>query len=128
MIFRGNAQGGAQLLPYTNTSGGTLAEGDIVILDTAATRSVKTVAVAGSNDPLLVVIGGAAGAVVWCAERGDVLVSCDAVAVVAGAGLGTSGAVKVATTVAVPIVFNVACIAVQAKGAGAGTVRARLIR
>lgn len=84
-------------LPYQNTSGGSLAYGDIVVFDPAADDSVTTSTT--PDDPLVagaVVVGGAAGATVWVARGGkiNVVVRAFATPISPGDMVTTSGTAK----------------------------------
>ena len=59
-------------VPLTNKTGGSLAVGDVVILDTANNDAVKLAAAASDPVPMVVVEGGANDAVIWVARAGKV--------------------------------------------------------
>ena len=78
--------------PYVNKSGGALAVGDVVVIDTTVDQAVTTTTSAGSTLVAgVVAIGGAADETVWICQSGicKMRVYGAAVAITRGAILGT---------------------------------------
>ena len=126
-----NATGRTELtVGLTNNSGGTLSDGDVVILDTSADDSVTTTTTANSKNPFIVSQGAGNGSVVWVAVAGKVAsVSADTAVISRGDTLvtsTTSAALTPDNTETDPSL--IIGYALTAKGSGAGTVDVLILR
>ena len=126
-----NATGRTELtIGLTNNSGGTLSDGDVVILDTGSDDSVTTTTSANAKNPFIVSQGAGDGSVVWVAVAGKV---ADAAADTSPIAVGdtlvtstTSGALTEDNNETDPSL--IIGYALTAKGSGAGTVDVLILR
>jgi len=103
-----------------NSSGGALVDGDVVIVDNAEDRAVKTTTTAGMPNPLVVLTGADAGENVRCYPlSGVAVITCDGPAISPGDKIITSSTEKYGKKLEAEAASSLLGIAVSGK-AGAG--------